>query len=54
LLRAVILRLLAGVHHTGGFPRDLAPELALLHRWPPKAQTGGTRAFLVKKAGESM
>src|SRR4051812_40576462 len=36
LLRAVILRLLAGVHQSGGFPGDLPPELALLHRWPPK------------------
>ena len=38
LLGAVILRLLAGVHQTGGFPGDLPPELAVLHRWPPKAQ----------------
>src|SRR2546425_12628093 len=46
LLRAVILRLLAGVHQSGGFPSDLPPELALLHRWPPKAQSGGTRALI--------
>src|SRR5262245_35864723 len=49
LLRAVILRLLAGVDQTGGFPSDLPPELALLHRWPPKAQAGGTRARVAKK-----
>src|SRR5256885_16162493 len=44
LLRAVILRLLARVHQSGGLPSNLPPELALLHRWPPKAQSSGTRA----------